>query len=199
MTKNFETLEVGKTYKVRAYDGKEGEVEFITIEREIDPNNVDEKTDYTKGYRFISNDGDTFLPDGRFDVHSFKTGMDLVELIEVKTNPKEFSVSSFDAEDWANEFCRLNSASDKATMIGWFANAIMAGYDHAMRKNKLETEILVYEGQTFSIEGNVYQFYQIGAGIFKVFEQGTFNRIDDKIYKKHDKFNVKEFLEENRI
>lgn len=38
-----------------------------------------------------------------------------------------------DATVWAKEFCRINSAADEGTMLAWFANAIMAGYDHAKR------------------------------------------------------------------
>lgn len=34
-----------------------------------------------------------------------------------------------DAKLWADEFCRLNTASDHGTMLGWFANAIMIGMD----------------------------------------------------------------------
>jgi hypothetical protein len=36
---------------------------------------------------------------------------------------------TMDAKIWADEFCKRNSASDHDTMIGWFANAIMVGYD----------------------------------------------------------------------
>lgn len=38
---------------------------------------------------------------------------------------------TMDAKVWADEFCKRNSASDHATMLGWFANAIMIGYDTA--------------------------------------------------------------------
>ena len=38
-----------------------------------------------------------------------------------------------DAQVWAKEFCKRNTASDEGTMLSWFANAIMAGYDHAKR------------------------------------------------------------------
>jgi len=40
-----------------------------------------------------------------------------------------------DAAVWAREFCRQNKAIpiDEATMIGWFANAIMAGHDSVVR------------------------------------------------------------------
>lgn len=38
---------------------------------------------------------------------------------------------TMDAERWADEFCKRNSASDHGTMLAWFANAIMIGYDTA--------------------------------------------------------------------
>lgn len=42
--------------------------------------------------------------------------------------------SSFDARDWAQEFCRVAKENfglnvDEGLMIAWFANAIMRGYD----------------------------------------------------------------------
>jgi hypothetical protein len=48
--------------------------------------------------------------------------------------------SCFDAQVWAKEFCKINTAIDEATMLGWFANAIMAGYDYAHREIKSKTE-----------------------------------------------------------
>ena len=53
-----------------------------------------------------------------------------------------FSNQSFDAREWAQEFCRLNTATSEGTMIGWFSNALMAGYDHAMRRRQAEIEEL---------------------------------------------------------
>ncbi len=38
---------------------------------------------------------------------------------------------TMDAKLWADEFCKRNSASDHGTMLGWFANAIMIGWDTA--------------------------------------------------------------------
>lgn len=45
---------------------------------------------------------------------------------------------SFDARDWAEAFCKI--AADKGHpgidcdwMVGWFANALMRGYDEARR------------------------------------------------------------------
>lgn len=42
---------------------------------------------------------------------------------------------SMDAVDWAEEWLEIikknpSIPTDKATMIGWFANAIMCGWDH---------------------------------------------------------------------
>jgi rubredoxin len=41
---------------------------------------------------------------------------------------------SIDAAVWAAEFCRIFPGHDEATMLGWFANAIMAGFDEAQRR-----------------------------------------------------------------
>lgn len=43
----------------------------------------------------------------------------------------------WDALKWAEEFVRIAQenpaiATDEGTMLGWFANAIMTGYDHAI-------------------------------------------------------------------
>jgi len=39
-----------------------------------------------------------------------------------------------DAKAWAEEFAKHFDSPDVDTMIGWFANAIMAMHDHIMRK-----------------------------------------------------------------
>lgn len=49
---------------------------------------------------------------------------------------------SMDARDWAKAFVGVmrekpEIATDEGTMIGWFANAIMRGYDTA--RNRYET------------------------------------------------------------
>jgi hypothetical protein len=49
---------------------------------------------------------------------------------------------SFDARVWARQFVQMGKqnpsiATDEATMIGWFANAIMRGYDEHERKPRL--------------------------------------------------------------
>ncbi len=50
----------------------------------------------------------------------------------------DWPLPSFDAKDWAQAFCKLNPGVDEATMIAWFANALMRGYDeHAARTAKV--------------------------------------------------------------
>ena len=53
-------------------------------------------------------------------------------------------INNPDAKVWAEEFVKMvksrpTIATDEDTMIGWFANAIMAGYDHKnnISKNKI--------------------------------------------------------------
>jgi hypothetical protein len=40
---------------------------------------------------------------------------------------------SFDARDWAAAFCKINPSMDESNMLGWFANALMRGYDEQTR------------------------------------------------------------------
>ncbi|URQ04629.1 hypothetical protein SEA_EMMA1919_11 [Streptomyces phage Emma1919] len=54
----------------------------------------------------------------------------------------KFDTSTTDAQVWAEEFIsRIKDnpeiATDEGTMLGWFANAIMAGYDEARRKYEM--------------------------------------------------------------
>lgn len=49
-----------------------------------------------------------------------------------------FLLSTMDAKVWADEFVKFNSASDHGTMLGWFANAIMTGFDEATRRAEAE-------------------------------------------------------------
>jgi hypothetical protein len=45
---------------------------------------------------------------------------------------------TMDAKIWADEFCKRNSASDHGTMLAWFANAIMLGYETAQRDKEIK-------------------------------------------------------------
>jgi hypothetical protein len=55
---------------------------------------------------------------------------------EVKLN------GNMDALDWAKEFVRLNNNGtfkdgiDEGLMLGWFANAIMTGFDEGTRRSQ---------------------------------------------------------------
>jgi hypothetical protein len=44
----------------------------------------------------------------------------------------DWPLPSFDARDWAEAFCKLNSGIDEGLMIAWFANALMRGYDQGV-------------------------------------------------------------------
>lgn len=54
--------------------------------------------------------------------------------------------STMDASVWAEEFIRIfahrRDEIDEGLMIGWFANSIMTGYDHATSKFRGEIETL---------------------------------------------------------
>ena len=55
-------------------------------------------------------------------------------------------IGNLDAKCWAEEFVRLvkvkpSIAMDEGTMVGWFANAIMTGYDRAKIKTFDENKI----------------------------------------------------------
>ncbi len=56
------------------------------------------------------------------------------EMLHADTPPHErpdWPLPSFDARDWAQAFLKINpnTGLDEGTMIGWFANALMRGYD----------------------------------------------------------------------
>ena len=58
----------------------------------------------------------------------------------------EFTGShEMDACVWAEEFCKRNPDADEDLMRGWFANAIMAGYDVASYKKDDEIRRLEAE------------------------------------------------------
>lgn len=41
----------------------------------------------------------------------------------------DWPLSSFDARDWAEAFCKINPGIDEGVMLSWFANALMRGFD----------------------------------------------------------------------
>lgn len=41
----------------------------------------------------------------------------------------DWPLPSFDAQEWAKAFCKVFPGCDEETVVGWFANALMRGYD----------------------------------------------------------------------
>ena len=74
------------------------------------------------------------------------------EIENVNTPPKERSdwpLPSFDAQDWAEAFCKLNPTADQGTMLAWFAGALMRGFDeHASRVGNLNLDVRCERGCT---------------------------------------------------
>jgi hypothetical protein len=70
----------------------------------------------------------------------------------------KFDASNTDAQVWAEEFIsRIKDnpeiATDEGTMIAWFANAIMAGYDEARRKYEM---VNAHEATMRHVLGDAY-------------------------------------------
>jgi hypothetical protein len=64
------------------------------------------------------------------------------EMRHADTKPEDrpdWPMPSFDARDWAQAFCKIHPEADEGDMIGWFANALMRGYDEGC-KRILETD-----------------------------------------------------------
>lgn len=58
------------------------------------------------------------------------------ELQHANTKPEDrpdWPVPSFAASDWAKAFCKIHPEADEGDMIGWFANALMRGYDEGYK------------------------------------------------------------------
>jgi hypothetical protein len=58
-----------------------------------------------------------------------------------KERPPNWPIQSFDAHDWAEEFCRIAKEKghdiNEDWMVTWFACALMRGFDeHANRQRK---------------------------------------------------------------
>ena len=61
--------------------------------------------------------------------------------------------ATFDADVWAEEFCKQNTASDKDMMRAWLANAIMRGYDTANQKNEKDRQEKAKQGIVNAMDG----------------------------------------------
>jgi len=56
---------------------------------------------------------------------------------EVMSKKKKVILTGeFDAKVWAKEFMKVVKVVDENDMVGWFANAIMAGYDRAKQERE---------------------------------------------------------------
>ena len=70
----------------------------------------------------------------------------------------KFDTSSTDALMWAREFMKIWQSEpidvlDEDLMLGWFANAVMAGYDEARRKYEMTN---AYEASMRNALGDAY-------------------------------------------
>jgi hypothetical protein len=64
------------------------------------------------------------------------------EIEHANTKPEDrpdWPLPSFDARDWAKAFLKVNPhcGLDEGVMIGWFANALMRGYDHQPKHDRV--------------------------------------------------------------
>lgn len=76
----------------------------------------------------------------RFDLIRRADSPDAGKVVEPAST---FNHQSIDAAEWAAEFCRLFGGHDEGLMLGWFANAIMAGYDEVTRRLRQPHETTV--------------------------------------------------------
>lgn len=54
----------------------------------------------------------------------------------------DFPYCSFDANDWADYFCKVNPGFEKGTALSWFSSALMRGYDQGrLDQSKVVTPI----------------------------------------------------------
>lgn len=68
---------------------------------------------------------------------------------------------NLDAQVWADEWLKTleanpDIAKDKATMTGWFANAIMTGYDKGHRNEEVKSQALAE--RCFEMEAAMVEF-----------------------------------------
>lgn len=63
------------------------------------------------------------------------------DLMTLNPNHSEFDQRSSDAAVWAKAFCDYFPGHDEGTMIGWFANAMVAAMDHSKKQIELGRQI----------------------------------------------------------
>lgn len=123
------------------------------------------------------------------------------QMDDTDSNEVEDFMKSFDATKWAAYFKKLNSASDESTMLGWFASALMRGYDErGWRINeRLEELIESYKNiycdeytrglinglilSQFVITGNIPQYVKASEVVkVNVFDN---SKVEDSIDENH--------------
>lgn len=71
---------------------------------------------------------------------------------------------SFDARDWASEWLEIVTKNpsipfDEGTMIGWFSNALMCGYDEHERRYRKKMERMERKVKSLKAENKGLRFY----------------------------------------
>jgi hypothetical protein len=75
----------------------------------------------------------------------FKTVSEMCQSLGIKYKKSPLQ-DTFDAMVWTKEFMKVAKRTkiDKGLMLGWFANAIMAGHDYAIRNIKMTASEGIY-------------------------------------------------------
>lgn len=119
---------------------------------------MDSREDYTESYSTKKGERNNLcLGEILSGENIDKVAKALVGHIGKKQEVREFNPQSMDAKKWAKEFMRTfkekgldtTEASDwidEGLMLGWFANAIMAGYDEARRRYESKQEPPITNG-----------------------------------------------------
>jgi hypothetical protein len=63
--------------------------------------------------------------------------------VEIRNEGLRELIGDFDAQKWAEAFCKIFPRHDLDTMRGWFANLIMAGYDSANQRDSIRDRDVV--------------------------------------------------------
>lgn len=71
---------------------------------------------------------------------------------------------SFDARDWASEWLEViknypGVPTDEGTMVGWFANALMCGFDEANRRTNKKMEKMKFKVKAYRDENKGLKNY----------------------------------------
>ncbi len=90
---------------------------------------------------------------------------------------------SMDARVWADKFAETLAkhpqiAADRDTMLGWFANAIMAGYDEAQRRNRAASP---GEGREADIDANGWLYDAVDRQYEAMVAAGLHNHHDAEV------------------